>query len=249
MLLSEAKLFFIVGVAMIAVLSLLGFIFFVIYKNIKIRQEKEMEIRDAVIETQNNEQNRIAEDLHDELAPLLSAIKLQLNNMKGLTEENITSIEICSGRLDKSIEDIRLISRKLSGKMIANNGLVPSIEDSLSLFGRQTKVKFETFFNINETQLHDNVKSNLYKILMELVNNSIRHSNSTSISINIFNEGSTLRFKYSDNGKTHQTTENKKGLGSTNITNRLGMIHGKINLSTDQFANGANYDFSIPLNI
>jgi signal transduction histidine kinase len=247
MLHQESKFIFLIGIILLAFIALLGFIFFVIFKNIKIRKEKELEIRDAIIDTQNNEQNRIAEDLHDELAPTLSAIKLQLNNMKQLSEANQSAVELCSHHLDKSIENIRLIARSLSGKMIINNGLIPSIEDSFGLFTKQNKIKFATRFNIDERIVSDHIKNNVYKILMELVNNSIRHSNSSMISIVIIQENHGIRFQYFDNGKTEKSTSLTKGAGTINITNRLNLIHAKINKFSRDFSSGAEFDFDIPL--
>jgi signal transduction histidine kinase len=247
MLYQENKFLFLIGIILFAFISLLGFIFYVIFRNIKIRKEKEVEIRDAIIETQSDEQNRIAEDLHDELAPTLSAIKLQLNNIRNLNEENHASILMCSQHLDKSIENIRLIARSLSCKMIITNGLIPSIEDSFNLFAKQNKIKFNTHFNMNERLVPGDVKNNLYKILMELVNNTIRHSNSTLISITIETENNGLRFQYSDNGTSENQSVLKAGAGTINISNRLNLINAGINKFSSNYTTGAEFDFFIPI--
>ena len=247
MLYEEKGLLFLIAVIVVVLIALLAFIFFVIFRNIKIRQLKEVEIRDAIITTQNNEQNRIAEDLHDELAPMLSAIKLQLNNMENIGEENMAVVKNCSKQIDKSIEDLRLISRSLSGQMIVNNGLVPSIEDSLNLFVRQSKISFVTNFDVDENMLGDAVKVNIYKILIELIHNTIRHSNANKIQVSLKSNNEQLAVNYSDNGSSGKKNAKKAGLGTVNIANRLRLINAdNVSMNSD-FSGGARYEFLVSL--
>src|SRR4030095_7257445 len=79
MVLSKEEYLYLIGIVALGFVLLLAFFIIVMFRNIKIRKQSEIEKLNAVILTEENERSRIAEDMHDEIGPMLSAIKLQIN--------------------------------------------------------------------------------------------------------------------------------------------------------------------------
>src|ERR1043165_9819500 len=130
MLLSKEEFLYLICIVAITILLLLLFFIVVLVLNVKIRKQKEIEKLNAAITTQENERKRIAEDLHDDIGPMLSAIKLQINSFQTEPPEKLSSgVKQTSMHLDNVIQNIRSIVRNLSPAYMNRKGLIASIED------------------------------------------------------------------------------------------------------------------------
>lgn len=228
--LSKDELLF-VSIIIAATFSLLLLFFItVIVLNVRLRKKKQIEKLEAVIATEENERKRIAEDMHDELGPMLSAIKLKVSMIKNL-ESDVEIEKIVSeiiNHLDSTIQNVREIIRNLSPTNLTRYGLVKSLEEFGSLIEGNKKIKFQFTYEGMEERLKESAEISLYRILVEMIHNSIRHSDCTVIQLIMKMYCNQLMILYSDNGTKTFEEGASRGMGISNIHNRVRMLSGVI---------------------
>ena len=204
-------------------------------KDLEIQYQKEL--LSAVIITQEEERKRIAQDLHDDISSklnivslnsyLLTAPNLTENETLGITK---TIIELTSKALDSS----RKIAHGLLPPVLEKFGLHAGIEELCLEFSssRAVEVAYEnkTNFDITDNDRHLHV----FRILQELMNNSLRHGKASHISIVIEDIQEMKRCTYKDNGIGFDSIniDNQKGLGMKNIESRVAFLKGEMILES-----------------
>ena len=202
----------------------------------------------AIIRTLELERKRIAQDLHDDISSKLNVISLnchllKIPNLPQKDVEEITKniIEYTS----KALESSRKMTYNLLPPVLDKFGLHAGIEelcDNLNRNGSITiqyknKLKFD--FNENESHIH------VFRILQDLLDNSMKHGNATTISV-LFDEINGKRSCiYSDNGIGFdlKQIESHKGLGMKNIMSRVAILGGNLSVES-QLSSGTSVIFN-----
>jgi signal transduction histidine kinase len=217
------------------------FFIIVLLINSRNRRLKKIEILNAMLAIQESERKRIAEDLHDDIGPMLSAIKLMINSFPSHAAEDLKkSISETSGHLDSVIQNIRGIIRNLSPTNMNRNGLISSIEDFRHLVAREGKIQFDFIHDDFSNKFSENAEINIYRIIHEMMNNSVKHSNCNLISLSMKTDTDSLIIIYSDNGRKPGNLNNNNGMGVKNIEYRVRLLNGILKKSGD-FSEGAFY--------
>lgn len=214
----------------VSIVVLLSFLFVIAIRIFRINRKKQKEIFIAVLNAQEKERQRIANDLHDHIVPLLSAIKLNIGQLeKKETDEKLhESVAEIKEYLDSSITDIRHISHNLVPKRISEQGLVGSLEEYVRTIKKPGSVEINFIHNISKLGFDKMTETSLYRIIQELINNSILHGKATSINIEIILNQNELSIYVGDNGKGFdQTTENCSGIGTKSIASRVELFGGR----------------------
>lgn len=211
--------------------------------------QKEIEKRDleihlqkeqlhAIIITQEEERKRIAQDLHDDISSKLNIVSL---NSYLLTSPNLTESEIVEitdniiTLTTKALENSRKIAHNLLPPVFEKFGLNAGIEELCEEFESSKSVKVyyknEIDFDDNDMDRHLHV----FRILQELMNNSLRHGKATEIWISFKNENQINICYYEDNGVgfDSKNDENQKGLGMKNIDSRISFLNGSIKINSE----------------
>lgn len=208
-------------------------------------KEKEKGMQ-AMIQAQENERTRIARELHDGVVQQIGSVILKSRNALSRLNllETLESQEILKS-LENSNQDLRNISHQMMPRALNELGLLAALEDLLhgSLVYKNIKVNFE-HFNINE-RLPNKIEITLYRIIQELVNNIIKHSEASKVDIQLFKSNGNVILIVEDNGIGISRT-NKKGIGLLNINNRLDMVNGKVNFEPSP-ESGTLVTIKIPL--
>ncbi len=193
------------------------------------RIEIQHKIYNAVIEAEEKERSRVAKELHDGVSPLLSTIKLFSQSLKDcqteeLRQEILNKIE---ETINESIQSISDISNNLSPHILQNFGLIPALENFIEKISdsRSLKIHFEARIN---SKLGSMLDVTIYRIITELVNNTLKYANANNVFINL-SENEVIYLKYEDDGvgfDYNLTIERKKGMGLFNISNRVKSLKG-----------------------
>ena len=200
-------------------------------KNLELQYQKELLL--ATILTQESERKRIAQDLHDDISSKLNIVSL---NSHLLSAENLTEKEIkciTTNIIDltaKALYNSRRIAHDLLPPVLDNFGLHAAIEELCVEFNSCKSVNIDYQNQMEFKNLEKDKHLHIFRILQELMNNSLRHGNATNISI-IFEENKGLRIcRYNDNGRGFDLKkgEIKKGLGLKNIDSRVNLLNGKL---------------------
>jgi len=200
-------------------------------RNQKLAYQHQEELLHSTILTQEEERKRIAAELHDDIGSKLNIIFLNMHRLKafGKEHEEIGAItNEVNSLINTTIQTTRRISHDLLPPTLEEFGLVEAIKELRHNFNQTGSIAIE-FDLVEHDQPIDNksIELNFYRILQELINNSIKHGEATEIMIKLWSTEAVIKMEYLDNGKgfDQHSLKNKKGLGMKNIESRLHMMH------------------------
>ncbi|WP_420379576.1 sensor histidine kinase [Gilvibacter sp.] len=214
--------------------------------NLEISHQKEM--LQATILTQEKERKRIAQDLHDAISSKLNIVSLNTNVLLegGVNEQESnellgTILQISNTTLESS----RRIAHDLLPPVLEKFGLNPAVEELTNDFNRATANLISFNSDYQPELLDAKAELHLYRIIQELVNNSLKHGKASAITISIKQQ--PLSLLYTDNGVGFENTESggSPGLGMKNIESRVALLGAR---STFKSSPGEGISFSLKLN-
>lgn len=190
------------------------------------KQQKEQAI--AVMETQEMERKRIAEDLHDSLGHLLSTAKL---NLQTLPQEK--QVQNSLTLLNQASEEIRNITFNLMPHTLEEDGLIPALEELSNKVSNTGIVRVNLqIHNMEKFQLEKQSQFNIYRIVQEAVNNILKHAGASEISIQVIGQEDHITIMIEDDGKGFNPQTHKTGRGLKNIVTRSLWLKGNINIDS-----------------
>ncbi len=202
-----------------------------------LRRETEKRVLAAVIKTEEQERQRFAKELHDGLGPLLSVIKMLVSGLDGNNSMEVNDKIKLNLRqaVDEAICGVRDISANISPHILNNFGLKDAVEAFIKRL-RQTenfKVCFTT--NLSAERFGYNVEVVVYRVICELINNTLRHANATKVTIDLQLEEGVLYLEYSDNGIGFDVSAltGHEGMGLNNMRYRLQSGNGDIEIVSE----------------
>jgi signal transduction histidine kinase len=235
--------------ALVIVLLLGAFItYFVVsvvrqQKRIIALQKSQIMIEIAAME---KDRARIARDLHDELGPQLSIVKFRIDYVHDSDGKDQQQLKESSVQLDMILLRLREIAQGLVSSTLMRKGLIIAIEEHLASIEEAGRMK--THFDFpTDLQLPDEVSIHVYRALLELIQNCMKHANAENIFIKINEEGTSLHISYEDDGKGFDPTriEQFTGLGLRNLKNRIEILGGKVQFDSSPGA-GSIFIIEIP---
>ncbi len=216
------------------------------------RKLYEKRMLSAIIEAEETERKRFAEDLHDELGPYLSGIKLfisQFRKEKLSLTQRLQLTENIDEMIDESIAKTKLISNILMPNILMDFGYIKALESFINKINYAQKLNIEFIKPKAVKEINSINEIVMYRIIIELINNSLKHSNCDKIKIAILHKKS-INIKYQDNGigfNLEDTIEEKRGNGLINILNRLKSINAQYTFNSYQ-GKGIEFTFEVPIN-
>ncbi len=203
------------------------------FQAIEILQQRQL--LNAVIESQEIERKRIGEDLHDEIGGTLSAIKLMLNAAKKSTDDQEILLS-AKQLIDKMIIDVRNIAHDLSPPGLTMFGLYHTIDSFVSVINRTGEIEVQIHHEplIEQRFLTERVELALFRIITQLIANTLKHAKATQINLIFKPNDEKLIVEYVDNGKGFDISilDEQHGIGMQNIKSRLQMIDAKYTLES-----------------
>lgn len=191
----------------------------------------------SMLEGQENERERISKDLHDSLGGLLSTIKLQFDSVKSKMVKvgSLREYKSANRMLDTAVEEVRSISQNLQPGSLMKLGLIPALKDLFNRFDEEIypEVDFQ-YYNIPEN-IPNMVSLSIYRVIQELLHNTIKHAKANEILIQINTEDDELVIQFEDDGVGYDTVNLKrKGMGLENIKSRINYLKGQISVHSEE---------------
>jgi PAS domain S-box-containing protein len=198
------------------------------------RKNLEKYVLGKVIETEEKERKRFATDLHDDLGPILSSIKIHLGMLTPDAEplRFAEDLRICNVLLNEAIAKMRIISNNLAPRLIENYGIEAALNSLITMLQREGVFSVELISNLDGARFPPPVELHFYRIIGELLNNSVKHSGGSKATVNLSFSRNVLQLIYYDDGKGYEVKEIQKkpsGMGLGNIMQRVNLIDGEIN--------------------
>lgn len=189
-----------------------------------------------VIDGQEIERQRLSRELHDGLGQSLIALKLKIENIEVHDEKNSARLDDLRILFNKTIDEIRRISYNLMPAGLKEFGIVNAIRNLCVEMEEHTGIKFnyDADIAINHLKINSKNITYLYRIAQEAINNSVKHSGASVISVNIAHTDKFLVLSVADNGKgfIFDKTHKFVGNGMYNMRERTNMLHGSIEVNT-----------------
>jgi signal transduction histidine kinase len=198
-------------------------------QDISDRKQFEKKIFETIIETEENERATLAENLHDDVGPLLSSLNMYLSLISRDDCPNRKELmQTMNKILSDTITTVREISNNLSPHVLSNYGLIAALEDCISL--KQKLIKIELNHNIEFKRFDSKIETTCYRIVKELINNTLKYAKANHIFISVLLENNMLKLFYRDDGLGFNINETMnqehKGSGLLNIISRVKTING-----------------------
>lgn len=220
-----------IGTLGMALLALSVFFFFVIYqrkmlkKQLELNETRERQQEEIILNTiqaQENERKRIARDLHDEVGAMLSVVKLNVGRIEKKSEEPDAKVLAAETKqyLDEVITQVRRISRALLPPSLEKLGLWFAVEELVNWINKSDQIQIDCRKNGEPARFDQAKELALFRIIQELLNNSIKHSGSNTIDVYFRFSRNLVIVLVSDKGKGFDLNNKATGLGLKNLESR-----------------------------
>lgn len=217
-------------------------------KNKDLEIQKQQEVLNATINTQEQERSRIARDLHDDIGAKLNVVAmnvqlLELDDLNTTERKEIAGDTLHACKL--LIESTRHISHNLVPPVLDKVGVHTAFEDICNDFSSLSSVDI-TYSNPMEQEQFQHLSTenqmHLFRIVQELISNSVRHGEATKIQIFFSESDDKKMMMYIDNGNgiSQNQLDTSKGIGIRNILSRADIIRAKAHFDT-QYSKGFKF--------
>lgn len=195
----------------------------------QLEQEKKLTTLSAMLEGEDKERSRIANDLHDGLGGLLTSVKSHFNSLTGEVEKD-ELFKKTNHLIDEACVEVRRISHNMMPRALTLSGLPGALED-LAQNIRQKGVECELeIIGMEGIDLPKATNLNLFRIIQELTNNAVKHAEAKSLLLQLIHQDNRTTVLVEDDGKGFDVTKamQKKGLGLASIISRVEFLKGEI---------------------
>ncbi|WP_251622964.1 sensor histidine kinase [Odoribacter lunatus] len=203
-----------------------------------IRREAEKKVLSAVIKTEEQERQRFAKELHDGLGPLLSVVKMLVSGfeVKNTAEVNEKIKQNLKQAVDEAITSVRDISANISPHILNNFGLREAVGSFIKKLRPADGIDIKFSSNLDDRRFGYNTEVIMYRVICELINNTLRHAEADTIRIVLRLEEDILSLEYSDNGIGFDVGREtaRHGMGLNNMQYRLKSGNGDIKIESER---------------
>lgn len=220
------------AIIVISIFVLLITIAIIYIRHVRLTRKQQQEFTSKLLSNIDQERSRISKDLHDDIGQSLSVIKSKINLFNS---GKISDISGMNNDIGEVINQTRSISHALHPSFIQKLGLERSLvsltENTQSKTGIICSLDIDEAENID--QLSPEAQTQVYRIIQECINNTLKHAEATALKISIFQNAHEFNVKYQDNGiGISEINKSIDGLGLQIIQERAMIIKGKVQITT-----------------
>lgn len=216
----------------------------------QVLKNQELNGIDAIIDAQEKERSRMANDLHDNLGSKIATIKLYIEDLKSVCADEGSEMYSQFERLkllaDDSYKEVRKIAHNKNTSALINKGLILATQS----IARQISEASQLHIEVNNVDVNDYIDNTIeiqvFRIIQELLTNVIKHANATEVNIQFSKENQIMIVMVEDNGKGFNIDDTNPGYGLTNIQQRIEKLNGQIVIDS-AIDNGTTIILNIPI--
>lgn len=199
------------------------------------RQTMNRRILTAVLRTEEKARSRFSKELHDGLGPLLSSAKMSLSALahEERSPEQREIIDNTTYVIEEAIRSLREISNNLSPHVLNDFGLARGVQHFIDRSAAMHNVKIRFTTNLRTERYDTDIEVILYRVICELINNSLKHAACTTVNLSLSQTGGLLTLDYSDNGRGFNPQAMMDcGMGLSNIASRINSLGGTFDMAS-----------------
>jgi len=207
-------------------------------KNLTFLKEQEITTINAMVEGQEKERKRVAEDLHDNLGSVIATLKLHFDNLRLNREKKKinqdTLFDKTEGLIDEAYLKVRSIAHAKNAGMIANQGLLIAIQMMAEKISSANAVQIDVVHSGLKKPIENSLEIGLFRIIQELIANIIKHAKASNATIDINQHENRINIIVDDNGKGMKVSQIniKKGMGLHSIRARVEHLNGSFTIDS-----------------
>lgn len=200
------------------------------------------------LESQEDIARRFSHELHDELGQALTAVKANLSALRGYGDD--ARVEDCSRLVDRAIKDVREMSQLLRPTILDDFGLDAALRSLTDSFSQRTGIAVNYRSDLEGRRLRDEAETHLFRIAQEALTNVSRHSQATSVSIELLPHGDAVTLSIRDNGHGFEMTERRpsSGLGLAGMETRARGCGGSLTIDS-ALGKGLKIEVTCPIGL
>jgi len=207
-----------------------------------------------ILEGQEEERKRLSKELHDGVGQMLSAMKLLLESFTASSAPMKKRLKDGKSLMKSIIQEVRRVSFNLTPTSLDDFGLVAALKKFCDEMDAVTKPEISfTDKTVFTNRLNARTERNLYRIVQESVNNSLKYAKATKISVVLWHSVNTLHITIEDDGIGFDIEElessgyfGEAGHGIFNMRERASYIEGDLNIETSP-GKGTKTTLTLPL--
>ncbi|OEK00996.1 hypothetical protein BFP97_05490 [Roseivirga sp. 4D4] len=204
----------------------------------------------ALVEGEENERRRIAQELHDGIGQAISSISLNLNALEPELEKFNHRFQeiygVLKGEIENTMQEVRTISHNLTPRILEDYGLQHALEHLCATIDDSTDVELHLHFNGEALDFKDGIGIGLYRMIQEAVNNALRHGAPKVVNVHLTRTDHELLVLVEDDGCGFDVENTPKGLGMNNIESRAHLLKGEVHFDSNE-QSGTTVSINIPI--
>lgn len=222
--------------------------------NIELLKKQELKSIKAMIDGQEKERKRIAQNLHDRLGSMLSMVKLHYksveDNLDALKEKNKEQYEKANNLLDEACVAVREIAHEMISGVLTKFGLTAALEELKDTIEGSGTLKVELITFGLDNRLENKLEMEIYGIIQELIHNIIKHADAKELSIQLLKRDGKLNIIVEDDGVGFDISSKDQnvGMGLKSVYSRVDDLSGEIEIDSGR-GNGSTITIHIPLDV
>ncbi|MBC7867466.1 MAG: histidine kinase, partial [Gloeobacteraceae cyanobacterium ES-bin-316] len=199
--------------------------------------DKKLMAVEAVLKGEEQERTRLAQDLHDGLGGMLSGIKFSFTSIKGdliMTPENKLAFERSMDMLDGSIQEMRRVAHNMMPEALVKFGLDTALKDFCQDINQTGALQLSyQSIGLDAAVIDQSVSITIYRIVQELVNNTMKHSGARNCLVQVSLLNPILSVTVEDDGSGFDASL-ANGMGWKNICSRVEFLKGKLDIKSGE---------------
>ncbi|MGD1846667.1 MAG: sensor histidine kinase [Salibacteraceae bacterium] len=213
----------------------------------------QLAIQLAVLEGQEAERKKLADDLHDHISALFATSKLYLDMYRKQVSHHIgkeeSALQMAMDVIDETAQEVRNLSKQLSSAVLDRLGLIEATEDLCQLRLGYANVRYKIWpFNYNK-RLDRRMEQSIYRMISELLRNIKNHAQATRVNIRFSRKDGQLQVAVEDNGvgMPASTPFSSRNGGLASIEAQIGFLNGQMKIeSRSQIGTVVTLDIPLP---
>lgn len=242
----ETKIFLAVVILVIAIGIIIYYFFYSIKKQHKQILELKLQNMTAELNSIEKDRTRIAADLHDQLSPMLSAVKFRVSSFELQEEEDKQQQQLTDAHLGEVIQQLRTIAFNLMPATLKRKGLKAALSEFSTYVSHRDQLVIQ--LDADDVALSEEQSIHLYRIVQEIVHNTVKHANATLLRIRLYQENEKIILSSKDNGRGfdyQQKLSEGGGFGLRNLLSRTDVLGGELYIDS-QTGRGTAYTIELP---
>ena len=244
----ENKIFIAILIAVVLIGSIIIFFITSSLKQQKKVLKLERENAKAEITVLEKDRERISNDIHDDLSPMLVSIKMTINSFELSSAADQLQLDKTNDTLNEMAKRMRAISFDLMPSSLKNKGLETAIRDFVNSV-TNTDLNIKLWFSNEQLQIDDYKIIHIYRIIKEIIHNTLKHARATELVLALKKETNELHIASQDHGigfHYNSKLSESTGLGLRSLQNRVSLINGTIRIESEK-GKGTSYLIQIPV--